>query len=95
MPTVLSSIATFAGLLVILASFYYGGTPGGQQVSSDLFTNVRWLAVALTVVAAAMLAMSLTQFTGRRTLLRGKAAAIVALAVAVLLVGMLVRTIAF
>jgi hypothetical protein len=80
-------------LLVILASFYYDGTLGGQQTPSDVFIQVRWLAVGLTAIAAVLLAMSLNQFAGRRSLLQGKYAAIVALVVAAVLITMLVRTV--
>jgi predicted anti-sigma-YlaC factor YlaD len=92
LPTVLSSIATAAGVLVLIGSFYYD--TGGDQVASGVFTGVRWLALGLTIVAAAILAMSLAQFSGRRPLMQGKLAAIVAVVVAVLLVGLLVRTMA-
>ena len=91
-PTVISSIATFAGLLAVMASFYYGGAQSGQAASMGVFGDVRWLTVGLTLVAATMLALSLAQFTGRRSLLQGKVAIAVAVLVAVFLVTLLIRT---
>jgi hypothetical protein len=89
-PIVISSIGTAAGLLLLLTSVAVG--PGDGEPMPGMFTGIRWLAAGLTLLSGTLLALSLGQLAGRRSLMDGKAATILALLAALGLIALLVRT---
>jgi hypothetical protein len=64
LTVVLSSIGTAAGFLIITASFFFGRGSAPDLPADTFFISVRWFAATLTLLCAAVLAVSLGHFGG-------------------------------
>lgn len=91
---VLSGIGTAAGLLIVAASFFFGGEERPDLAAAGaFFRQMRWMALGLTALCAALLAIGLSQHGGRPWPRALAVAAVVLVLTLAILAAMLVWTV--